>query len=123
MQSPWYKLTLLFYFGLLALMLLWPTWIAPPKEISISLILAIATLPLLLVLFGVLHERPYALAWTAFISLLYFIHGTMDAWTERGIVQWLALSEALLSFALFICSTYAARHAALKLKDEASKHE
>lgn len=121
MRKTWHRLTLLFYFALLALMLLWPTLIAPPKMLPVSLMLLIGATPLLLVLFGVLHARPRALSWTAFISLLYFIHGTVDAWAETGTPQMLALAEAMISIALFLSSTYAARDAALMVDTDSAQ--
>jgi len=93
----------------MVLLLLWPTLILPPTRIPVALLLIIALMPLLLPLFGVLHRNPRALIWTAFISLLYFIHGCMDAWATEGISRWLAGSEAVLSAILFFSASFAAR--------------
>jgi len=108
-----YASTLSAYFGLIILLLLWPIYFSPPAAMPIALMLLISLTPLVIFLFGVLHQRAKPLVWVAFFSLLYFIHGVSDAWVYDGIVQWLGLSEALLSCWLFISATYLARHSAI----------
>ena len=108
-----YGSTLSAYFSLLVLLLLWPVYFSPPQAMPVALMLLISLTPLVIFLFGVLHQRPKALVWVAFFSLLYFIHGVSDAWVAEGIVQWLGLAEAVLSCWLFISATYLARNNAV----------
>ena len=92
--------TLLGYFGLFTLTLLWVTVLSPSPRIPTSLMLLIFVGPLLFPLRGLLHGRAYTHAWTAFLVLLYFTHGVVESWAnpaERG----LAIAEILLSILLF----------------------
>ncbi|MCU7960346.1 MAG: DUF2069 domain-containing protein [gamma proteobacterium symbiont of Bathyaustriella thionipta] len=113
-----YASTLSAYFGLIILLLLWPIYFSPPQAMPIALMLLISLTPLVIFLFGVLHQRPKPLVWVAFFSLLYFIHGVSDAWVAEGVVQWLGLSETLLSCWLFISATWLARQSALSQPTE-----
>ena len=88
------------YFGLLGLMTAWLAWIAPSARFPVSLVLVIAVFPLLLPLRGLLHGRPRAHAWAAFLSLPYFVHGVGEAYAGTG-ERWLALLEVALSLGLF----------------------
>ena len=96
--SRW--LVLLSYFGLLSLLLLWFTLLAPPRQIPISLALLVFVGPLLLPLRGLLYQRSYTHAWTAFLVLIYFIHGVVEAWANSA-ERYLAGLEILLSMTLF----------------------
>ena len=92
--------TLLGYFGLFALLLSWFTLLAPSQHFPTSVVLLVFLGPLLFPLRGLLHGRKYTHAWTAFLVLLYFIHGVVESWAnpeERG----LALLEILFSLLLF----------------------
>jgi uncharacterized membrane protein len=93
-------LTLTGYFGLLALMTAWLAWIAPSARFPVSLVLVFAVFPLLLPLRGLLHARPRAHVWAAFLSLPYFVHGVGEAFAGTD-ERWLALLEVALSLALF----------------------
>jgi uncharacterized membrane protein len=92
--------TLFAYFGLFTLTLLWVTVFSPSPRLPVSLMLLVFVGPLLLPLRGLLHARASTHVWTSMLVLLYFIHGIVEAWaspTER----WLAMTEVLLSIALF----------------------
>ena len=67
------------YFGLLGLWLAWPTAFAPARHAPTSLVLAVATLPLLLPLRGLLYDRRGSYIGLGLLSLLYFIHGVVAA--------------------------------------------
>jgi len=92
--------TLSAYLGLFALTLLWVTVLAPSSRMPISLAIISFTGPLLLPLRGILHGKVYTHAWTAFLVLLYFIHGVVEGWASPS-ERWLALTEILLSVILF----------------------
>ncbi len=86
-------------FGLLALQLLWHGWQFPPTELPLGFVLGLALLPLLGPALGLLLARPGALFWGAVVSLFYFCHGVMEAWSSPEI-RLLALGEALLAVGL-----------------------
>jgi uncharacterized membrane protein len=99
------------YFGLLALMTAWLAWIAPSAHLPVSLALVLAVFPLLLPLRGLLHGRPRAHIWAAFLSLAYFVHGVGEAFAGTD-ERWLGAVEVALSLALFFgASLYVRWHA------------
>lgn len=94
------------YFGLLMLLMLWPTILSPPQYFPVALVLTLSVLPLLLPLRGLLQGRPKALIWTAYLSLAYFIHGITEA-GSGSTDQTLATLEILISLLLFFgCTGY-----------------
>lgn len=92
--------TLLGYFGLFSLTLLWVTVLEPSARMPTSIMLIIFVGPLLFPLRGILHGKSYTHAWTAFLVLLYFIHGVVESWANPA-QRWLAITEILLSILLF----------------------
>lgn len=95
------------YFGLLLLLVAWLGWISPPQGLPIAIALAFMTIPLLFPLRGLLHGRPYTFAWASFLSLIYFIHGVVEAYSTPA-DRILAVLEILLSIAFYIgCVLYA----------------
>jgi len=65
-------LTLIGFFGLMLTLL---CWIILPERGALfptATLLAIALLPLLLPLRGILHGKPYTHAWNSFLMLFYF---------------------------------------------------
>ena len=66
--------------GTFALLIAWYTVLAPSSPFPISLVLLVLVTPLLFPLRGLLHGRSYTFAWSAFLALLYFIHGVAEAW-------------------------------------------
>ncbi|PID61237.1 MAG: hypothetical protein CSB44_07885 [Gammaproteobacteria bacterium] len=103
-------LTLTGYFGLLALILCWFTWLAPPERVPRVLPLAALALPLLLPLRGILHARRYTHQWVGFLALPYFIVGVDTAWNRIGLERTLALLMILFSLLLLIGASLYARH-------------
>lgn len=94
------------YFALLALLLNWLTWIAPPDRFPISLALILLTVPLLFPLRGLLHGRSYTSAWTSFLALFYFAFG-VDAVAAAQDPAWLGWTAIAASVALFTgCTGY-----------------
>lgn len=90
-------LALVAYFALLALVLNWYTWLAPPARFPISLALVITAVPLLFPLRGLLHGRSYTHAWTTFLALPYFALGVdaVAAGTEPGWLGWAAIGASI----------------------------
>jgi uncharacterized membrane protein len=91
-----YSLTLAGYFGILLLLPVWYGWLAPPGLLPPRLALLVLGLPLFFPLRGLLHARRYTVAWSLFLSLLYFTHGCMEAWSNND-ARWLALTEVGLA--------------------------
>ena len=96
------------YFGLLALLLNWYTWLAPPERVPVSLALAVTAVPLLFPLRGLLHGRPYTHAWTSFLALPYFALG-IDAIAGGIGPPWLGPAVTAASTLLFAASIGYAR--------------
>lgn len=78
-----YTLTLVGYFGILALLIAWYGWLSPPELIPIALALLLLLTPLLFPLRGILHGRRYTFAWSCFLALFYFTHGVMEAYSSE----------------------------------------
>lgn len=103
------------YFGLLLLLVAWLGWISPPVGLPISIALAFMTIPLLFPLRGLLYGRPYTFAWASFLSLIYFIHGVVEAYSTPE-DRYLAILEILLSVAFYTGSMLYARFRGRELK-------
>jgi len=95
-----YALAVGAYMGLIALLLAWIIWLAPPPTALISPILMIIVGPLLLPLRGILHARRYTLAWSTLLILAYFTHGVAYA-VGTGLDVWLGVAEIGLSLTYF----------------------
>jgi uncharacterized membrane protein len=96
------------YFGLFALMMLWPTVLVPSTRFPVALILVATVTPLLPLLRGLLAFNPRSHAWAGFLSLPYFVHGTVEAYANAG-TRHLAAAEVLFSLLLFFGSALAIR--------------
>jgi len=93
---PFYLLTLFGYFGIMLLLPVWYGWLAPPSMLSPRVALIALGLPLFTPLRGLLHARSYTVAWSLFLSVIYFTHGVVEAYSESG-ARGLALTEVILS--------------------------
>ena len=96
-----YWLQLISYFALIGFITAWATILAPPTSFPISLILITCVLPLFLPLRGVLHGKEKPINWAAYLSLLYFIHGTMEAVADPT-TRLLGLIEVIISLSVFL---------------------
>jgi len=97
------------YFGLLALLLSWFTWLAPPVNVPRVVPIILLVVPLLFPLRGILHARRYTHQWVTFLSLFYFMVG-VDASFNHGEGQaWLGYLTVMFSLLLFIGSMFFAR--------------
>ena len=99
-RRGWYLLTLTGYFGVFALLLAWYTVLAPSTHFPVAMVLLVLVTPLLFPLRGLLHGRNYTFSWSAFLALLYFIHGVVEAWTSESARPW-GLMEIALSTTWF----------------------
>lgn len=87
--------------GLVLLLPAWILWLSPPVNWDPWFLLALATLPLLPALSGLLSGNIYTHAWSGFIALIYFTHGVVEAWADAG-VRLLALAEVVLAVMLWL---------------------
>lgn len=95
--------------GLITLCVLWEGWLAPLREGGSWLTLK--ALPLLPAVPGVLKGRRYTYQWLSMLVLLYFAEGVVRA-LDTGLAGPLAVLEAVLAAALFICALLYARFSA-----------
>lgn len=94
--------------ALIALCLLWETWLAPLRPGGSLLVLK--AVPLLLPLRGILQGRRYTYQWASMFILLYFTEGAVRAWSDHGLSATLALVETALTLAFFFSTIFYARH-------------
>jgi uncharacterized membrane protein len=96
------------FFGLFALLMLWNTVLAPSTRFPVALVLLVAVTPLLLPMRGLLDRKPKSCAWAAYISLIYFIHGSVEAYVSAGERLYASL-EIMLSLMLFFGAAFYVR--------------
>ncbi len=106
----YYIIALTGFFGLFALLMLWNTVLVPSTRLPVALVLLVAVTPLLLPMRGLLNRNPRSCAWAAYISLIYFLHGTAEAYVNADERLYASL-EILLSLMLFFGSTFYIRFA------------
>ena len=100
MNRFWGRTTLIGYFGLFGVLLLWSVWLEPPSRVPTALVLILLLGPLLLPLFGLLHGRSYTYAWSSFLALFYFAAGVFNAAgvMVRPWLAWLEIGFSVLWF-------------------------
>jgi uncharacterized membrane protein len=106
-----YIIALTGFFGLFALLMLWNTVLAPSTRFPVALVLLITITPLLLPMRGLLDRKPRSCAWAAYVSLIYFLHGTAEAYVNAG-ERLYAVLEVMLSLMLFFGSAFYVRMSA-----------
>lgn len=110
--SRW--LTLLSYFALVAVLVIWYGLLNPAL-----IILLLLLLPLLFPLKGLLNGTPYTYAWSSFLILLYFIHGVVEAYANPA-ARIPAVLEVLFSVTFYSGAVLYARLRARELKQDPS---
>lgn len=103
-----YTIALTGFFGLFALLMLWHTLLAPSVRFPVALVLLVTVLPLLLPMRGLLHGKPKSCAWAAYVSLIYFIHGSAEAYVNEA-ERLYAVLEVVFSLMLFLGATFYVR--------------
>lgn len=97
------------YFGLFGLLIFWNTVLVPSRSFSVALVWLILVLtPLLLPLNGLLKANKKSCAWAAYVSLLYFLHGTDEVYNNAN-GHLLASLEVFFSLLLFFGATFYVR--------------
>lgn len=108
------------YFALIALLLSWYGWLSPSETLPTSLVLFFMLVPLLFPLRGILYGRPYTFAWASFLSLFYFTHGVVEAYSSPE-DRLFAVFEVLLSIGFYSGSMLYARYRGRELKASGEK--
>jgi uncharacterized membrane protein len=98
-----YALTLTGYFGTLALLVAWYSWVAPSTLFPVSLVLLVLVLPLFAPMRGLLHERRYTIAWSCFLAVCYFTHGVVEGYSSP-VTRYLGLLEVTLTSVWFLAA-------------------
>jgi uncharacterized membrane protein len=88
------------FFGLFSLLMLWNTVLSPSPRFPVALVLLFTITPLLLPMRGLLAKNLKSCAWMAYLSLLYFIYGSQEAYAnpEERLYASLAIVFSLLLF-------------------------
>ena len=96
------------YFGLFGLLMLWNTVLAPSSRFPVAMVLLVWVTPLLLPLKGLLNANLKSCSWAAYISLIYFVHGTIEAYSNAD-ERLFAELEVFFSLLLFFGATFYVR--------------
>jgi uncharacterized membrane protein len=96
---------------LILLCLAWELWLAPLRPGGSWL--ALKALPVALPFVGIIFGNRYTYQWASMLILAYFAEGVTRAWSERGLSQWLASAEILLSLVFFAAAVSYARRTRL----------
>lgn len=107
--------TLIGYFGLLILVVVWSTNPTQLDRSNTMIALLFGGIPLLIGLFGILKRNAYTHAWISMITLGYFIHGVTELWSQPENRLYASL-EVGLSILLYFGASFFARFRAQELK-------
>ncbi len=105
----YYAIALSAYVGLFSLLMLWNTVFSPPEKLPVAFLLIITVSPLLFVFRGFLKGNLKSCSWMAYLSMPYFIHGSIEAYARTE--KLLPSLEVLFSLLLFLGCTLFVRHA------------
>lgn len=99
-------LSLLCFFGLIALLIIYYLWLADLHGARPWVILMIELVPLLLLAPGMILGSPRAHSWTCFVVNLYFIKGALASFDPNrslfGVLEMLASLAVFVSALLYI---------------------
>ncbi len=96
----YHVLALTGFFGLFGLLMLWNTVLKPAGEFPVALKLLITVTPLLLPLRGLLNRNTRSCSWMAYVSMIYFLHGSIEAYavTSDRLYPGLEVTFSLMLF-------------------------
>ena len=100
--------TLVGHLGLIAFLTAWLAWLSPSAYFPVAMGLLFLVGPLLLPVWGVLHDSKRSLAWAIYLSLPYFTLGVGEAFAiadERAY----GLIIVALSLAMFLGAMFSLR--------------
>lgn len=96
------------YAGIWILIPLWYAWLAPSTHFSVAMSLGFLMTPLVFPLRGIIAGKPYTFVWSSYISLIYFMHGIGETYSEPDQRLYGSL-EILLSLMWFTGAIFYAR--------------
>lgn len=107
-------LTLVHFFLLLLLLVVWHVFVmpSPTSTKNTLIILNLHLIPLLAFLPGLLRQKQRVYIWLCFFLLLYFCQGVINAFALPHVTGVLGLLETLLTSGLFTSAMMAARYLA-----------
>lgn len=117
-KALWRTTALAGYFGTMAFLFAWIIWLAPPTAPR-SIVLAIALIPMMPAVRGILHGRTYTHQWASFLALPYFAFG-VDAAIHQAEKNWLGAILVVLSVIWFFGCVYYARQNKPAVTDKAA---
>ncbi|MDT8320062.1 MAG: DUF2069 domain-containing protein [Xanthomonadales bacterium] len=82
MHTGWLLALRVCYLALIALQTIWHALLPPPHGASLWLLAAVATVPLLLPLRGVLNGSLRSITWAGYLLMLYLVVGATEAWSN-----------------------------------------
>jgi uncharacterized membrane protein len=82
--------------GQCLLQIAWHAWLAPPPTLKLAIVV-LALLPMLALIPAALHSTRRMLLVGGIVSLLYFCHGVMEAWSNPSVRM---LASAEVAFAM-----------------------
>ena len=109
-ERHFYIIAVCAYLGLFGLLMLWNTVLLPPEKLPVAFVLLTTVSPLLLVLKGFLKGNLKSCSWMAYISMPYFIHGSVEAYARTE--KLLPSLEVFFSLLLFLAATFFVRYSA-----------
>ena len=84
-------------------------WLLPPPRGNASWVLGlVAAVPLLLLIPGIMSGHVRSMTWGAYLLVLYFVVGIMEAWSNPA-QRIAALSQVALTLLYFSCLTLLVR--------------
>jgi uncharacterized membrane protein len=101
------------YFGLWILLPLWYGWLAPSTHFPPGMAIAFLLTPLVFPLLGIIKGTPYTYVWSAYVSLLYFMHGIGETYSEPD-QRWYGSLEILFSLMWFSGAIFYSRYFPIK---------
>ena len=90
------------YLALIALQIVWHALLPPPHGSGNWILAALAVVPLLLPLKGVLQGSLRSMTWAGYLVMLYLVIGIMEAWANPA--QRLAALLQVVLVAVFVVS-------------------
>ena len=94
--------------SLIALVILWHSFLSPHPHINPYALTIAWVIPLLFPLRGILAGKPYTHAWANFILMFYFLHALTLVYVDEG-ERWLAVFELFITSITFIGNGFYAR--------------
>lgn len=95
MHKGWLLALRACYLALIALQTIWHAVLPRPHGAGLWLLAAVATVPLLLPLRGVLRGSLRSITWAGYLLMLYLVIGAMEAWSNPA-QRFPALLQTLL---------------------------